>query len=149
MSRGVISFGEFCEELGLPLSAAQEAAQLILDRDRARATAADAQMEGWGSGRWQSTSLRDGREDFGPGVEARLPKTTVLNHLLKKDAEIRREADAMVMMEPEYLDWLLKKAPGARVKYVPRKVMVGYRGAPRTVVKRYGDGDRKDGKDER
>lgn len=138
MSSGLCTVGEYGAALGLSVGETAEMCQILLDRDQARAIAADAAMDRWGRGRWHTGVAVDRGTGEEVRLEARIPVNTFF-HQMGHFAKELAEAENGQLLHEDYYEWLLKRNPQCRAKYVPNKTVVAVGQAGRKVIKRYED----------
>lgn len=129
----VVTLEDFCEAQGLPYSAVGELVEVLQEREVFSLAKVNMEMGRRGSrpyrGR-EALPLTDGGDEFGR-VEARIPKTLFFNLLGQK----RFGWEGLT--SDEGLKDVLRDFPQCRVETVSGKIVSGYTGPSRTIVKKY------------
>lgn len=122
---------DFCEGLGLPISAVPDVCEAFQQRELVQLAAAQARMQRCaGRPDHQALPLMDEGDEFGR-VEARIPKEVFFN--LMQRPGFGWEG----LVSDEGMKDVLKAFPVCKVETVSGKIMTGYTGVKRTTVKRY------------
>ncbi len=126
------TLADFCENLGLPLTAVPEVVEILQQRELAQLSAHEARMRRCaGRPDAEALPLRDDEgQEFGR-VEARIPKTLFFNLAQRKGFGWEG------LMSDEGLRDLLRDNPQCRVKTVSGRIVSGYRGPSRKTIRKY------------
>jgi len=124
---------DFLEALGLPITVLPEFCEELVNREKAAKVAYDVQQQrlAGAPGSDRIPLLDEDGEEFGR-VEARIPAALFFNMEQRYGQEAWSE-------DSDLLKYALREHPQFRVNTVQPfgRVVTGYRGAARTVVKRY------------
>jgi len=127
----IVTDAEFLMGNGLDERAVTIFRELIVnDIDRQREVA-QRMVDNWGTGRWQAAPLRDQRGNAFGQFEAVIPKDVYLAWC-QEDGTDRGEP-----FDPGRLEWAKRKWPQMAVKQERSRIVNGWTGPERTVVKRY------------
>lgn len=126
------TLSDFCEASGLPCTAVPDLVEVLQDRETAQLAQHEAKMRrlAGAPGSDRIPLVDEDGEEFGR-VEARIPATLFWNQVVKRGMECWEDE--------EFMRDCLKAYPQFRINTVsPRnRLVTGYRGAGRQVVKRY------------
>jgi hypothetical protein len=123
----VITFGDLAGAQ-VSKSVLDEMLQILTDEDGFSRMMGEVRMDGWARERWQSRAIANGNG--------------YCSHVVDLDTYMRRRQkdqgqDPRHAVDPEWWDWVGRKMPQTRTKYVPDKVIVAVPEIKRRVVKRY------------
>lgn len=127
----VHTIADYCEALGLPVSMVPEVVEAFQRRELVEIARHEARMaRAAGRPDGEALPLTDAGQEFGR-VEARIPATLFFNLAQRKGFGYAG------LVSDDGLKDVLKDNPQCRVKTVSGKIVSGWTGPGRRVVKRY------------
>jgi len=140
MNKSVITLEDFVEAQGLPLTAVQDLVEVLQEQERFELAKLNMGLNGRVNvspgGRAEALPLTDDGDEWGR-VEARIPKALFFNLMQQRTAGGGERLGYEGLLSDDGMKDVLRDFPQCRVETVSGKIVSGYTGPVRRIVKSY------------